>query len=65
MKRVVLGVIEAPKLKHYALHPDAEATVLLYRKQVVGVNRAFKAGEWTEKAALELMEPIAKHYAGE
>jgi hypothetical protein len=62
LKRVVLGVIDAPKLKHYALHPEAEATVLFYRKQVVSENRAFKAGEWTEKAAAELSEVVAKHY---
>lgn len=65
LKHVVLGVIDAPKLKRYSLHPDAEATVLLYRKQVVAVNRAFKAGEWTEKSVEELMEPIAKYFAAE
>ena len=65
LKHVVLGVIEASKLKHYSLHPDAAATVLFYRKQVVGDNRAYKSEEWTEKAAAELREPIAKHYARE
>jgi len=62
LKRVVLGVIDAPKLKHYSLHPEAEATVLFYRKQIVSENRAYKAGEWTEKAAAELNEPIARHF---
>jgi hypothetical protein len=64
LKHVVLGVIDPRGLRHYALHPDAEATVLFYRKQVVEKNRAFRAGEWTETAAGELQELAAKHYAG-
>jgi hypothetical protein len=65
IKHVVLSVIDPTKLKRYTLHPDAEATVLLYSKQVVRANRAFKAGELSEKAAAELAEQAVKHYAGE
>jgi hypothetical protein len=62
LKHVVLGVIDEPKLKHYVLHPEAEATILFYRKQVVSENRAFKTGEWTEKAAADLSDAVAKHF---
>jgi hypothetical protein len=63
LKQVVLGVIEPDKLKKYALNPDAEVTVLLYSNLVVRVNRAFKAGELTEKAIAELADEAAKFYA--
>lgn len=54
LSHVVLGVVDAAKLKHYSLHPEAEATVLLYSQQVVRANHAFKAGELTEKLAGEI-----------
>jgi hypothetical protein len=63
LKNVILGVIEGRKLKAYELHPDAEVTVLLYDKRVVRVNRAFKAGEFTEKAVGELVPEVTKLYA--
>ena len=63
LKHVVLGVIDPKQLKKYALHPDAETTVLLYSKQVVRVNRALKAGELNEKAIAEIADQAAKHYA--
>ena len=64
LKNVILGVIEPKKLKDYELHPDAEVTVLLYDKKVVRVNRAFKAGEFTEKTAGELATEVTNLYAG-
>jgi hypothetical protein len=60
---VVLGVIDAAKLKRYALHPDAEVTVLLFSRQVVRANHAFKAGELTEKRAGEIADEAAKFLA--
>jgi hypothetical protein len=63
LKHVVLGMIEAEKMKQYELHPDAVVTVLLYSNQVVRLNRAFKTGELTEKAIAELAEETTKHYA--
>lgn len=63
-KHLILGVIDPKKLEAYDLHPDAELTVLLYSNRVVRVNRAFKAGELTEKAMGELAQEIARLYAG-
>lgn len=54
LKQVVLGMIESRYLKKYQLHSEAEVTVLMYSNQVVRVNRAYKAGELTEKAATEV-----------
>lgn len=63
LKHVVLAVIDPAKVKGYELNPDAEATVLLYSKKVVRVNRSFKPGELTDKAVAELTTEIGKHYA--
>jgi hypothetical protein len=64
LKHVVLGMIDAAKLKKYQLHPDAEVTVLLYTKQLVKVNRAFKTGELTGKVVGEVADEAAGLYAG-
>jgi len=64
LKRVILAVIDPRKLKKYALHPEADVTVLLYSKQFVSVNRAFKSGELSEKAVAEIADEVAKFYAG-
>ncbi len=64
LKHVVLGMVDPKQLKNYALHPDAETTVLLYSKQVVRVNRALKAGELSVKAIAEIADEAAKHYSG-
>jgi hypothetical protein len=62
-KQAVLGMIEPRYLKKYKLHPEAEVTVLLYSNQVVRINRSFKSGEFTEKAAREVGEEAAKFLA--
>jgi hypothetical protein len=62
LKHVVLAVINAGELKRYALHPDAENTVILFNKQVVRVNRAFRAGELTGTATEEIARLTAEHY---
>jgi hypothetical protein len=62
-KHVVLAVIDAPKMKRYALHPDAELTVLLYSKQVVRENRALKNGELTDKEVEEISAKTREHFA--
>jgi len=64
LKHVILAVIEPQKLKRYALHSDAEVTALLYSKQVVRANHAFKAGELTEKIVGEIADEAANLYAG-
>ena len=51
------------KMKRYALHPDAETTVLLYSKQVVRENRALKSGELTEKTIEEIAAKTREHFA--
>jgi hypothetical protein len=63
LKHVVLAVADPAKLKHYSLHADAEATVLLYSNRVIRANRAFKAGELTEKAAAEIGTQASEHFA--
>jgi hypothetical protein len=63
LKQVIVAVIDAPQLKAYKLHAEAEVTVLLYSKQVVRLNKAFRAGEFTEKAAGELATDVANHYS--
>jgi len=59
LKQVVLGMIEPRFLKKYQLHSAAEVTVLLYSKQVVRVNHAYKSGELTEKVASDLGQEAA------
>lgn len=61
LKRVVLAVVEPEKVKDYVLNPDAAATVLLYSKRVVRVNRAFRPGEMDEKAVAAVKAEARKH----
>jgi hypothetical protein len=63
LKHVVLAVINPGELNRYALHPDAEDTVILFNNQVVRVNRAFRVGELTVTAAEEIAKQAAEHYA--
>ncbi len=63
LKHVVLGMIEPRFLKKYQLHSAAEVTVLLYSKQVVRVNHAYKTGELTEKVASDLGREAATFLA--
>lgn len=63
LKHVVLAVINPGELKRYAVHPDAENTVILFNNQVVRVNRAFRAGELTEAAAEQIAKQAREHYA--
>jgi hypothetical protein len=63
LQHVVLAVINASELKRYALHSDAENTVILFNKQVVRVNRAFKAGELTATTAEDIARLAAENYA--
>jgi hypothetical protein len=58
-KQIVLGMIEPGGLKKYQLHADAEVTVLFYSNQVVRVNHAYKAGEFTEQVAREVGKEAA------
>jgi hypothetical protein len=65
LKRVVLAVIDPARLKAYALHPDAETTVLFCTRQVVRGNRALKTGELTERMLSEISEEAARLYGAE
>ena len=62
LRQVVLGVINVSQLKPYKLHPDAECSVIFYDRQVIRVNRAFKTGEFTAKAADEIARQAAEYY---
>lgn len=48
------------KLKSYNIHPDAEVTVVLFRKWSVRDNFAFKTGEFKEKDVQAIMAAFAK-----
>ncbi len=61
IKRVVLGAVDADRVKDYTLDPGAGATVLLYSRKVVRENAAFKPGELDAKATARLSALAKKH----
>ncbi len=61
VKTMPLGVFEdADGPPAYRLNKEADATVLLFVKQKVVANFAFRAGELTEKARVEVLKAIPK-----
>lgn len=59
IRDVPLGVFEdAGGPPAYRLSPDAEVTVLLYVKQKVAVNFAFRSGELTEAKRAEVLKAL-------
>lgn len=61
VKSVPVGVFEdVDGPPSYKLNREAEVTVLLYVKQKVVVNRAFRAKELTNKKVAELLESVPK-----
>ena len=61
LRQVPLGVFEdrvGPPA--YRLHRDAEVTVLLFVRQRVVANFAFKAGELTDARADEVAKAVEK-----
>ena len=61
IKSLPLGVFEDPDgPPSYRLAKDAEVTVLLFVKQKVVANFAFRAGELTENARAEVLKAVPK-----
>ena len=60
LQHVILGVINAGHLKRYELHPESEVTVIGFTKQIVRLNRAFRAGELTAASATEVAGEVTK-----
>ncbi len=61
VKTMPLGVFEDENgPPAYRLNKDADATVLLFVKQKVVANFAFRKGELTEKARAEVLKAIPK-----
>ncbi len=59
IRNVALGVFEDPVgPPSYRLHKDADVTVLLFVKQKVVANYAFRAGEWTDRKADEVLKAL-------
>ncbi len=59
--QVPLVIPEDPEaLKPYKIHPDAEVTVVLYRKLNVLGNFAFKAGELKQQDIKAIVAAVAK-----
>jgi hypothetical protein len=48
------------RLKPYKIHPDAEVTVVLFRKWKVRGNLAFKSGELQEKDVQAIVTALVK-----
>jgi hypothetical protein len=65
LKTVPVGAFEdADGPPSYKLHKDADVTVMLFTKQKVVANFAFRAGELTDKAADEVMKAVPKLFEG-
>ena len=61
LRDYVVGVfedVEGPP--SYRLHNDADITVLLFVKQKVVVNHAFRAGELTEAKIKAILDELPK-----
>jgi hypothetical protein len=61
LKNVPVGVFDDPDgPPSYQLHHDAEVTVLLFVKQKVIANYAFRAGELDDKAIAKVTAMLPK-----
>ena len=59
LKTVPVGAFEdADGPPSYQLHKDADVTVLLFTKQKVIANYAFRAGELTDKHIDEILKAV-------
>jgi len=60
IKRVHLAIMEPDGPKHYKLSKEADVTVVMYQKQKVEANHAFKKGELNEQAVEQILADIPK-----
>src|SRR5262245_53090936 len=60
LKHVILSTMEPEGPEGYALHKDAEVTVVLYRGLGVKANHAFRKGELTDKAIDAVLADVPK-----
>jgi hypothetical protein len=60
LKKIVLTLDNPSGPADYEVAKDADVTVVLYYKQKVKVNKAFKKGELTDKAITSILAEIPK-----
>ncbi|MBX9582864.1 MAG: hypothetical protein K2X87_21360 [Gemmataceae bacterium] len=65
LKGVPVGAFEDPAgPPAYQLHPDADVTVMLFVKEKVVANFAFRAGELDDKAVDAVLKAVPKLFDG-
>ena len=60
IKHVNLAIMEPDGPKHYKLSKEADVTVLLYKRQKVEANHAFKKGELNEEGVEKILADLPK-----
>jgi hypothetical protein len=60
IKQVYLAIMEPTGPKHYKLSKEADVTVLLYKRQKVQANHAFKKGELNEDGRDKIVADVPK-----
>jgi hypothetical protein len=60
IKQVYLAIMEPTGPKHYKLAKEADVTVLLYKRQKVHANHAFKKGELNEDGVDKIVADMPK-----
>jgi hypothetical protein len=61
IKKTILAVLDTPSgPEKYAVAKDADVTVVLYNKQKVVANYAFKKGELNDKAIAKILADVPK-----
>jgi hypothetical protein len=60
LKRIVLTIDNPSGPEGYDIAKDADVTVLLYSRQTVKVNRAFKKGDLTNREVDRILSDLSK-----
>ena len=60
LKRIVLTIDNPSGPEGYDIAKDADVTVLLYSRQTVKVNRAFKKGDLTNREVDRIVSELSK-----
>jgi hypothetical protein len=60
IKKVALAIMEPPGPKYYKLSREADVTVLLYNRQKVVVNHAFRKNGLNEKSREQVLKDVLK-----
>ena len=60
LKHVNLAIMDPPGPKNYKLAKEADVTVLLYKRQKVQANHAFKKGELNEDGRDKIVADVPK-----